>query len=175
MLDSLNDRDHVFIVDDGASMEPAWPDVKRVFEALSYTVKGMSPDGTELFYTVAYDTYRRKDTSDLCDYLDKKTTGGVTNIGYRLNLQLQSYHAKILNSKQAKGKKAILRPMSFYILTNGEWDHLVELKKTIKGTADFLKQQGMGMGQVTIEFISFAQSPSAGQVMSDLETEDFGL
>lgn len=30
-LDDLNGRDHVLIIDDGASMASAWPDVKRVF------------------------------------------------------------------------------------------------------------------------------------------------
>lgn len=34
-------------------MAPVWLDVQRVFEALSYTVKGMSPEGTELFFTIS--------------------------------------------------------------------------------------------------------------------------
>ena len=156
-------------------MANVWPDVKRVFEALSYVVKGMSPDGTELYFTVSYDTWRRKDTFDLVDYLDKKTTGGETNISYRLDLQLQTYRARLYAAKGAKGKKAVVRPMSFYILTNGEWGAGVDPKPKIKEMADFLIASKMMRAQITIEFISFAQSQSASQKISDLATADFGL
>jgi len=49
----FSDLLQAFIVDDSASMAPVWADVQRVFEALSYTVKGMSPEGTELFFTIS--------------------------------------------------------------------------------------------------------------------------
>ena len=156
-------------------MSKVWPDVKRVFEALTYVVKGLSPDGTELFFTISYDTWRRKDTFDLVEYLDKKTTGGETNIAYRLDLQLQTYRSRLYAAKGAKGKKAIVRPMSFYILTNGAWGAGIDPKPKIKEMADFLIASKMTRGQVTIEFISFAQNPSAAQKISDLATTDFGL
>lgn len=37
IIESLRGRDHVFIVDDSRSMANVWPEVKRVFEALSYS------------------------------------------------------------------------------------------------------------------------------------------
>jgi hypothetical protein len=156
-------------------MAAVWLDVKRVFEALSYVVKGMSPDGTELFFTISYDTWRRKDTFDLVEYLEKKTTGGETNIAYRLDLQLQTYRARLFAARGAKGKKAVVRPMSFYILTNGEWGAGADPKPKIKEMADFLIAARMLRGQVTVEFISFAQTPGASQKISDLATTDFGL
>ncbi|KAG0650429.1 Serine threonine-kinase Nek7 [Hyphodiscus hymeniophilus] len=174
-IEPLSGRDHVFIVDDSKSMVTVWAEVKRVFEALSYVVKGMSPDGTELYFTISYDTWRRKDTFDLVDYLEKKTTGGETNISYRLDLQLQTYRARLFAAKGAKGKKAVVRPMSFYILTNGEWGAGVDPKPKIKEMADFLIASNMTRGQVMIEFISFAQSQSASQKISDLATTDFGV
>lgn len=165
----------VFIVDDSNSMITVWPDVKRVFEALSYVVKGMSPDGTELFFTVSYDTWRRKDTSDLVGYMDAKATAGETNISYRLNLQLQSYRARLYAARGAKGKKAVVRPMSFYILTNGEWGSGVDPKTTIKEMADFLIASKMTRGQVTVQFISFAQSSAASQKINDVAMNDYGM
>jgi hypothetical protein len=176
MLEDLNDRDHIFIIDDSASMSSIWPDVKRVFETLSYVVKGMSPSGTELFFTVSYDTYRRKDTSELCGFLDNKACKGETNISYRLNLQLQGYRLKLQNSKFKKGKDSIVRPMSFYILTNGEWGAGADPKVLIKATADYLIAEGYtNKSQVTIEFISFATSSTAMQKINDLAQMDFGL
>lgn len=156
-------------------MSSVWPDVKRVFEALSYVVKGMSADGTELFFTVSYDTYLRKNTADLCKYLDAKTTAGETNISYRLNLQLQSYRAKIINAKGLKGKKGMVRPLSFYVLTNGEWGKGLDPKAMIKENADFLIEEKFTNGQVTIEFINFAQSEGGAEKVNDLAATDFGL
>lgn len=178
MLEDLKGRDHIFIADDSASMAHVWPDVKRVFETLSYVVKGMSPGGTELFFTVSYDTYRRKDTTDLCEFMENKMCKGETNISYRLNLQLQSHRLKV---SRAKGlaqsiKDGVVRPQSFYILTNGEWGEGADPKIGIKSTADFLIAEGFrNKSQVTIEFISFATTAMAMQKINDLTQMDFGL
>lgn len=157
-------------------MKDCWADVKRLFEALSYVVKGMSPEGTDLFYTVSYDTWRRKDTSDLCDYLEKKSVGGKTDIKYRLNLQLQSFQTKIAATKPGKNKKNKLRPQSYYILTNGDWAAGADPKPVISSMADFLATTEVEVGKnpVTIQFISFAQTPTALQRMNNLAREDFG-
>jgi hypothetical protein len=156
-------------------MATVWPDVKRVFEALTYVVKGMSPDGTELYFTISYDTWRRKDTFDLVDYMEKKTTGGETNIAHRLDLQLQTYRHRLYSAKGAKGKKAVVRPMSLYILTNGEWGPGIDPKIKIKEMADFLIASKMLRGQVTIQFISFAQSSGGSQKINDVATADYGV
>lgn len=176
MLEDLNGRDHIFIIDDSASMAHVWPDVKRVFETLSYVVKGMSPGGTELFFTVSYDTYRRKDTTDLCEFMENKACKGETNISYRLNLQLQSYRLRLSRAKGKSGKDGVVRPQSYYILTNGEWGEGADPKIGIKATADFLVAEGFGnKSQVTIEFISFATTAMAMQKINDLTQMDFGL
>lgn len=156
-------------------MSTIWPDVKRVFEALSYVVKGLSPNGTELFFTISYDTWRRKDTHDLCTYLEARVPAGETNIAYRLDLQLQTYRARLYAARGAKGKKAIVRPMSFYILTNGEWGQGPDPKIKIKEMADWLAAAKMTRGQITIEFISFAQTGPAMQKINDLAQANFGL
>jgi hypothetical protein len=156
-------------------MSALWPNVQRVFEALSYLVKGMSTDGTELFFTVSYDTYLRKNPADLCKFLETKAVAGVTNISYRLNLQLQSYRAKIYASRGLKGKKGIVRPVSFYILTNGQWGKGSDPKILIKETADFLLAEDMTSGQVTIEFINFAQGEDAVQKIDNLAKSEFAV
>ena len=157
-------------------MQDQWSDVMRVFEALSYVVKGMSPNGTELFFTVSYDTFRRKDTSELCGYLRKKKLAGETNISYRLNLQLQSYRAKVASSWCGKPKKSKkVRPISFYILTNGNWSAGADPKVVIKDIADFFIWADLKNGQVAIQFISFAQNATAVQRINDLGKIDFGL
>jgi hypothetical protein len=172
-------------------MASVWPDVKRLFEALSYTVKGMSPDGTELFFTVSYDTWRRKDTFDLCQYLEKKTTQlkAATDISKRLSLQLETYRHRYLQQKSAEDQginrkkrekiagvaPKLVRPMSFYILTNGEWKAGSDPKAVLAEMADWLIAQELPKGQVTVEFISFAHSGPAMQKLGDLSRVDFGV
>lgn len=171
ILEDLNTRDHVFIIDDGASMTSVWPDVKRVFETLSYLVKGMSPGGTELYFTVSYDTYRRKDTTDLVTYVNNKVCKGTTDIAYRLNLELQAYRLKLF-----KGKGAVVRPISFYILTDGDWSKSADPKIAVKTMADYLVKEGFaGQSQVAIEFISFATTAAAMSKVNDFAQMDFGL
>ena len=153
-------------------MAPLWPDVHRVFETLSYVVKGMSPGGTELYFTISYDTWRRKDTSDLVAWVEKKMCAGETDISYRLNLELQSYTAKLMNAKS--GKKGGLRPVSFYVLTNGEWGKGVNPRKCIGEMAQLLKEKGL-QGQVAIQFVTFAESEGALKKIVDLAGEEFAV
>jgi len=105
-------------------MVPVWTDVKRLFEALSYIVKPMSPKGTELIFTVSYDAWQRRDTSELCSFLSKKTCAGETDIAWRLGVQFSLYKNRFINEKKKEllGKKfEPVRPVSFYVFTNGEW------------------------------------------------------
>jgi hypothetical protein len=152
-------------------MASCWPALKEVFGALSYVVKGMSPDGTELFYTVSYDTWRRKDTSDLVDHLEKKTTAGETNISYRLNLQLQAYRMKLAEKSKKKGG---VRPISFYVLTNGEWGKGKDVRETVREMADWLAGRGL-LKMVSISFISFAQTEAAVNKIADVINTDFAV
>lgn len=171
-------------------MGPLWPEMKRVFEALTYVVKGMSPDGCELFFTVNYDTYRRKDSSELCKLLNTNETignvrvpAGETNIAYRLNLQLVAYclklHAARYTPPPPKGKKdktpRNIRPTSFYILTNGEWGPGPDPRIAIQTAADFLNSEKYTNGQISIEFVSFASSVAAIQKMNDVSRHNYGL
>jgi len=182
----------VFIIDDSVSMASVWPDVKRLFEALSYTVKGMSPDGTELFFTVSYDTWRRKDTFDLCQYLEKKEASqlrAASDISKRLSLQLETYRHRYLQEQSAQKQgidrkkrekiagvaPKVVRPMSFYILTNGEWKAGSNPKPILTEMANWLIAKELPKNQVTVEFISFANSGAAMQKLNDLAKMDFGV
>ncbi len=157
-------------------MREHWLDVKTVFEALSYILKPMAPDGIELFFTVSYDTWRRHNTSELVGYLDKKEVAGDTDISYRLRLQLQSYKAKIpLTSRQSSAKSKNVRPMSFYILTDGNWKAGGDPIAAVKEIAAHLVNVGLRTGQLAIQFISFGQNAAALKRINDVAKTDFGL
>jgi hypothetical protein len=152
-----------------------WLGVKAVFEALSYILKPMSPDGIELFFTVSYDTWRRHNTSELTGNLEKKSVAGETDASYRLGLQLQSYKAKVQSTAGKASKAKKLRPMSLYILTDGNWKAGGDPKPTIKDIADSLITASLKSGQLTIQFIWFGQDAVGLQRMHDMLNTDFGL
>jgi hypothetical protein len=157
-------------------MREQWPAVKETFEALSYILKPMAPDGIELFFTVSYSTWRRRDTKELVDNLEKKGLAGDTNIAYRLGLQLDFYKPKIqLTPRKKSSKPKKVRPMSFYILTDGNWKAGGDPTATIRGIADHLISADLTRGQVTIQFISFGQNVASLQRINDLANTDFGL
>lgn len=169
-------------------MTPQWHDVKRVFEALSYLTKGMSADGTELFYTVSYDTYVRQNTSELCSFIDNKVLAGETDIAHRLKIQFQAYQKKVYDSRIA-GKELIkrkkkgervgepLRPLSIYVLTDGEWMAGTgeKARKVVKWMGDWLRLETLPAHQVIVSFITFAQSQEAMRKLNDLKVADYGL
>jgi hypothetical protein len=157
-------------------MGEKWPQVKPAFEALPYVLKPMAPEGIELYFTVAYDTWRRHNTSELVDLLEKKGLAGDTDISYRLGLQLQDYQLKTQPTAQMASKKAKrTRPLSLYILTDGNWKDNSDPTAAIKEIADHLINADLRSGHFTIQFITFGQNPICFQRMSDLANTNFGL
>jgi hypothetical protein len=157
-------------------MREQWPQVKTAFEALSYILKPMAPDGIELFFTVAYDAWRRHNTTELVDLLEKKGLAGATDISYRLGLQLQDYAIKTQPPPHLAFKKAKkARPLSLYILTDGNWKDKSDPTAAIKGIADHIIQADLKSGHLLIQFISFGQNAAGLQRMNDIANTDFGL
>jgi hypothetical protein len=157
-------------------MREQWPQVKTAFEALSYILKPMAPEGIELFFTVAYDAWRRHNTTELVDLLEKKGLAGATDISYRLGLQLQDYTIKTQPPAQMAFKKAKkVRPLSLYILTDGNWKDKSDPTAVIKDIADHLIKADLKSGHLLIQFISFGQNAAALQRMNDIANTDFGL
>jgi hypothetical protein len=157
-------------------MREQWPQVKTAFEALSYILKPMAPNGIELYFTNAYDTWRRHNSSELVDLLEKKGLGGETDVSRRLGLQLQDYIVNANSSLRIASKKAKkIRPISFYVLTNGIWKKKSDPTKSIKEIADYLLSNGLSKGHLTIQFISFGQNPEALHRMNEVANTEFGL
>lgn len=158
----------MFIIDDGASMMPHWTDVRTTFEALSYLVKEMSPDGITLNFAIDCTTRRCKDTSELIKILgEKKLRNGRTDISRRLKIDLEAYRLKL--SAKSKGGKS-KRPINIYILTNGDWisepEH--DSMRPIREHIDGLIELELRPEQCGIQFINFNENPGCQQRLNDL-------
>ncbi len=157
-------------------MREQWPQVKTAFEALSYVLKPMAPDGIVLYFTNAYDTWRRHNTSELVDLLDRKGLAGDTDVSYRLGLQLRDYIIKAPSAAQMASKKAKkIRPTSYYILTNGNWKEKSDPTAAIREIADYLFKNDMKGGHLTIQFVTFGQNAEGLHRVNEVANTDFGL
>lgn len=171
-LQSLQERDHVFIVDDSNSMAPYWADVIKVFSALSYIVKSTSNHSIELLFTISSEIRRRRGTHDLCNYLSAKALQECqTNISERLNKQLIAHRLKLINSRNDVKKP---NPISFYIFSNGLW--LQDSENLLGGTLEqidtILTQFGL-KNQVFISFIGFENNFSVAERVRALNRSDW--
>ena len=149
-----------------------WTNVKTTFEALSYLVKEMSPDGITLNFTIDCTTRRCKDTKDLLKVLkDKKLEMGQTDISRRLKIDLDRYRLEYCQNLTAKSKGSKKkRPMNIYVLTNGDWNLKPEhdLIGLINGYIDWLTELKLKPEQCGIQFISFGEDPKCQQRLNDL-------
>ncbi|KAI6246710.1 hypothetical protein HI914_04862 [Erysiphe necator] len=173
LLLPLKKYDHIFIIDDSVSMAPHWPEVCLVFESLSYVVKGMSPLGTQLFFTISSESLRKKGTHDLCQFVsEKRLQRAQTNIAKRLDLQLAAYRLKLWESNK---RTRDVRPVNFYILSNGLWtpESYEKLRDTIEQTALLLSQFGL-KNQVYLSFIGFESTSAAAHSIETLSSIDWG-
>ncbi|KAF2813081.1 uncharacterized protein BDZ99DRAFT_473802 [Mytilinidion resinicola] len=168
-LQRLNDRDHIFLIDDSASMKPYWPKLKRVFEALAWLVKRVDPDGLDLYFTSSPEKFHNKNTTPLASLVERReaTLGGRCNIKNSLGNITQGYRAKIqsLDANRPRSRLSFLgatqklHPISIYILTDGVWQDKPEpicgVDEPIRILVNELSNRGLLDGQAGIQFVRF--------------------
>lgn len=171
LLRRLKGRDHVFVIDDSAGMEPHWKYLISVFEALSYVVKTVDPNGLDLHFTVSDDKYlNRKETAPLIKTVRSQPRRSTTDMNIRLTTLLQAYQNKL--SKKKSRFSSEVKPMNLYILTDGVWETETNVEAPIRSLVKTLNEQGMGRLQIGIQFIYFGNNPNA---LERLEHLDSGL
>lgn len=171
LLDRLNQRDHMFLIDNSASMEQHWTQVQALFKILSYLVKRKDPDGLELKFTVSSgNTYKSKKTSDLSQTLAGMAPHGISNITSDLNGILYTYAERLAMPRGIRRKK--VRPLSVYIFTDGVWQPECEAIPPIKYIVEKLQQNGSPGDQAGLQFIRFGDDPMG---LSRLEHLDSNL
>jgi hypothetical protein len=154
-----------------------------VFDILSYMVKSADPDGIDLIFTISPNKYNSKDrfgrnsSSKLVRRVEdrKSELQGVCDISYKLNDILGSYESELKsqhylrkNSSPFAAPKEI-RPMSLYVLTDGNWDPDCDAERPIKRLAATLIELKCDPKQVGIQFISFGDDESGLEKLEHLD------
>jgi hypothetical protein len=152
-------------------MAPHWKSLIKVFEALSYILKDVDPNGLDLSFTVSRDSLTKiKKTSQLLQMVKdrSKSLKGTTDMNLKLTAILEEYQAE-LEKPKSFFRKAIL-PRNLYILTDGIWEPNCDASGPIKSLVNKLNQLGKGRVQVGIQFISFGENSEAIQRLDNLDS-----
>lgn len=148
-----------------------------MFEALSYIVKDMDPDGIELYFTISPQTARDKHTTKLVQLLDKKKLDGMTDISLRLKTLLDKYFVD--NSQHYSSGANFLRnirsarqsrPLNVYILTNGLWETDPDVESVLRRVTQKLLELNLPKSQIGLQFITFGENPVALRRLHHLDS-----
>ena len=142
-------------------MKSHWEQVIKVFQALSYILKEVDPDGLDLHFTISGDSLKNcKTTSKPVQLLKSRRHQGNTDINLKLTAFFEDYKATLDKSRGLGGHlKKKKRPLSLYILTDGVWERECNPEKPIRNMAQKLAELGKDKSQLGIQFISFGNIP----------------
>ncbi|KAF7512559.1 hypothetical protein GJ744_000820 [Endocarpon pusillum] len=176
LLDKLKERDHVFLVDDAATMSLYWPELLSVFHVLAYFVKHTDDDGLDLRFTISGDRYNSTRSSTLLDKLQMKTLVGTSDIEsslgdivheYQMYLQQPESNRRFSFTRaKPKGKKAL----SVYVLTDAVWQPRSNAAEPVSRLVSTLKDLKFPRKQVGIQFVRFGNDPEGVEKLQRLDS-----
>ncbi|KIW14937.1 hypothetical protein PV08_07724 [Exophiala spinifera] len=170
-IEELADRDHIFLIDDAATMEQHWSEVTMLTYIFTSFLKRYDKDGMELYFASSKECinekkvtplmsrllgHRQRDTSDIGKCLDRLVTRYIDKID---GAQHRSY---LRTAKQPK-------PCCIYVLTDGIWEETSDAKSPVKRLVDTLKHHRKDPAEVGIQFIFFGNDQQARKKLEVLD------
>lgn len=170
-----NSYGKVFLIDDSRSMSPHWKNVLKVFETLSYIVKGQDPDGFDLWFTGPGKPLKQcSKTTDAVQAAKLRKLSGTTDITNKLSQIFDDYIEALEKPKtNFFGRPAKpVKPLSLYVFTDGVWEKDCNPRDLVESFVRQLVALNKVKGKVGIQFISFGQDPVG---LARMELLDSGL
>lgn len=164
----------VFLIDDSESMNQHWKQVREVFEALSYIVKQVDPDGFDLWFTGGSNKPMencQKSTAAL-QAVESRRGKGATDINVKLTQIFDAYIDDLQKPRHrllSRVSKPI-KPLNLYVLTDGVWEEHCDPSSLVGNFVRQLDDLRKVKGSVGIQFISFGQDPVGLKRMRDLDS-----
>ncbi|KAK6206549.1 hypothetical protein LQW54_007619 [Pestalotiopsis sp. IQ-011] len=173
IIEQLQGRDQLFVIDDAESMKRHLSSLKSVAEAMISLAKKADPDGVELIFTSKPKEVKRKsfftfksETDDLVKQIiarfGKDRLPGSTSMENKLGV--------ILDRIDWTGSRT-----SVYVLTDGVWmdsdDPGGGVENPIKSLVSRLKRHHRMRDAVTIQFIQFGDDQRGSDRLAWLDDE----
>lgn len=161
------------MIDDSTSMHQHWGNVQKVFEALSYVVKEVDPNGFDLWFTGPGEPLKNcQKTSAPLRAVEGRMQQGTTDITVKLTEIFDDYIEALKNPRTgilAMFSKPV-KPLSLYVLTDGVWEKDCNPRTLVETFVGQLDSLHKGKGKVGIQFISFGQDPVGLERMDFLDS-----
>ncbi|KAF2115660.1 hypothetical protein BDV96DRAFT_492255, partial [Lophiotrema nucula] len=185
LLNRLDERDQIFLIDDSASMSPHWEAVKKAFTALVYLAKFYGPDEIELQFAncrkSSCDQHRKKSLK----VLNGVKPQGQCNMALALQHILERYHPEALGNC---GKHRIFRKrkkksgVNITVLTDAaSWkdgkDGICGVSTPIKDILEKYNEHRIATNRIAIQFVQFGNDLKGSEMLERLTTrpEEFGI
>lgn len=176
---SLGRRDHIFLVDDTATMSEHSAQIVEAFQSLAYVAKGLDPDDLELiFASEAHIIYKKPNTRPLLKILESHKYRAIqgemeTSLGTVINKRIIP---RLPNRIFGKIVDFNCKPMTVFVFTDGKWGTGVKLgnglDSPILTLMEKIKKRGLNRTQVMIQFLRFGDDEEGWAHLRHLD--DFG-
>ncbi|KAL8740664.1 MAG: hypothetical protein Q9190_006661 [Brigantiaea leucoxantha] len=164
-LTYLNERDHIFVIDNTESMRAYRTNVFKVVSLLAYMLKESDRNGLDVYFTQSSTKVNSGKSTKLLAAIGQATFQGISDMRARLSHILQEHKNKFGTSTALSGswyKKSASaetqKPLSFYILTDGNWQPN-DLGPVIKALVKSMKASQLPKEHIGIQFIRFGNDP----------------
>ncbi|KAL9612988.1 MAG: hypothetical protein Q9167_002465 [Letrouitia subvulpina] len=163
-LTYLNERDHIFVIDNTESMRAYRRDVLSVVSLLAYMLKDLDPNGLDVCFTQS----RQKVHSGKSTAL----SAAVSQVNFQGQSDMRTCLSRIFHEHKNKFGTTIApsgswyrrpippttpKPLSFYILTDGNWQPN-EVGPIIMDLVNKMQSKGLLKDHVGIQFIRFGEN-----------------
>jgi tetratricopeptide (TPR) repeat protein len=163
LLNRLNSRNHVFIIDNSISMRKHWDEAQKLIPTLAYIAKQVDVDGIEVYFTNSQAKKIRKSATDLERLIIETVPHGDEDVGSVLQSVLHEFESGLKSEsltltrpKSSRGGRGAI-----YIFTDAHLLRKDDIGSTIEQFAETCKQFGVKRQQVGIQFISFGNDPES--------------
>jgi hypothetical protein len=112
-------------------------------------LEGDDPDGIELRFTASSGLAKTNDIEDLCRLVEKTEANSESNVELAIDKAIDAYASNL--------QKPEARPLTIYVLTDGNWDY-GEPEVVLLRLGDLLDKHGLERDALGIQFISFGKN-----------------
>lgn len=166
-------------MDNSTSMLRYRKESRDILLALAYLVKRHDPNGIDLLFTQSSrKVVNTKKSQKFMEEFDRVDFQGTTAMSNVLDKILRDYRLKITESRRFFGRvklaikpQASIRPLSLYILTDGDWQPDYKVAGPIGDMVDFMTEHKNELlrNQVAIQFIRFGENEAAMKHLDHLD------
>ncbi|KAK6365008.1 uncharacterized protein PV06_04457 [Exophiala oligosperma] len=175
-MNELADRDHVFLIDDAATMKQHWSQVLMLTFIFASFLKRYDDDGMDVYFASSREGVNSKNVKPLMTRVFGHLQRDTSDIGQSLERLVTTYIDKIDGKQRRSRFRGTKEPKPFciYVLTDGIWEETSNARSPIKRLVDTLKLHRKDPTQVGIQFIFFGSDQQAREKLEWLD-DNLGL